>query len=81
MTTPTGCPWCRRALARSETLLPGSIVLVCRECRQFRVEGVDQWVAGGYGLHDRLKATLPVVKRVKHSFTELAIDWTKPDWK
>jgi hypothetical protein len=81
MTTPAACPLCRRALVRSESLVPGRVTLCCRDCRQFRVEGVDQFVAGGYGLGDRLKATLPVVKRVKHSFTELQIDWTNPDWK
>jgi hypothetical protein len=75
------CQFCNKPLQRSETLVPGSITLYCRPCAVFRIEGIDQWVSGGYGLSERLAATLPVVEKQKANFDPATIEWTKPGWE
>jgi hypothetical protein len=56
----THCPRCHQPLHRSTLLIPGLVVLGCRNvCRTFAVEppdGIDwEWLEGGPGLVDRLK--------------------------
>jgi hypothetical protein len=65
----TNCPRCFQPLRRSTgggglsaDLPDGAVVLACTNCRQFMVEGADQWLNGGASLHDALKmqAGVPV---------------------
>jgi hypothetical protein len=44
----THCPVCRTKLDRSDQFFPPAVVLRCRPCKRFCVEGVaDSWVDGG----------------------------------
>ncbi len=55
----TTCPTCNQPLARSTVLVPGLVVLACRQCRRMTVEieGMNmEWIPGGPGVVDRLKA-------------------------
>jgi hypothetical protein len=55
----TTCPVCNQPLVRSTVLVPGRVVLACRQCRKMtvEVEGVrTEWIMGGPGVVDRLKA-------------------------
>ena len=40
----------------STRLIEGRTVLRCRTCNSFAIKGLNQWVAGGSGYQDRLKA-------------------------
>lgn len=51
----THCPTCHTKLIRSTTMVEGVVVLACRPCQKFTVEGVDVWCDPGVGLRDTLK--------------------------
>jgi hypothetical protein len=75
------CPHCNHPLIRNETMFPGSVVLACRGCKVFRHESSDQFVMGGPGLYERLRATITVVKRRTRRFEEMSLDWSDPRWE
>jgi hypothetical protein len=50
----TDCPDCKHKLVRSTTIIPGAVVLGCRQCNQFQVEGYGPWICGGLDLRGRL---------------------------
>ena len=60
----THCPRCNRRLDTSNMLLLGHVVVACRghgSCQRYAVEppeGIDwEWLEGGPGLADRLRAS------------------------
>jgi len=52
----THCPDCDQKLVRSATIVDGAVLISCRPCDRFRVDGSDQWVAGGPGSRNALRA-------------------------
>lgn len=76
----TNCPACNDRLDRSTTLIPGHEVLRCRRCRRFAapVKGIAvEWIDGGPGLVDRLKAIIEESLRTAHFW---AADEDDPIW-
>lgn len=76
------CPRCQQPLIRSTNLVEGSVVLGCRWCRQFCIEGSDQWVAAGDGFRESLRIiaeTFKAVRETHKAIMESSID--DPRWE
>jgi NMD protein affecting ribosome stability and mRNA decay len=61
----TYCPRCNQPTVRSETIIEGAVVLGCRTCRHFSVEGSNQWVQAEYGFRDSLRIIADRLKQAK----------------
>ncbi len=76
----TTCPTCNQPLARSTAIVPGRVVLACRPCRRMTVEieGVNmEWIPGGPGVVDRLKA---MAKDALETKAAIETPITDPRW-
>lgn len=50
------CPFCGRPLTRSESLIDDEVVIGCRPCAVFKIEGPTfDWIRGGGDVIDRLR--------------------------
>ncbi len=67
------CPRCQQPLIRSTTLVEGSVVLGCRWCRQFCVEGSDKWVPSGDGFRESLRVIAATVK-AEHQIVKMIME-------
>ena len=77
----THCPICHQKLIRSTTLVEGSVVLGCRGCGRFLVEGSEQWVNAGPELRDTLALLARNVKHDKSALEQaMNAPWTDPRW-
>jgi hypothetical protein len=82
------CDRCRNPMQRSPTLVPGHVTLFCRPCGRLRLEGDGQWLDGGPGVVDRLRARAEAIQaeaerqadeeRVVREIMES--DWDDPRW-
>lgn len=78
----THCPRCHQPLITSETLVPGSIVLGCRNCRQFTVEGSGQWVSAGPDFRESLRLIAEFAKEKQRAVEAVMITpITDPRWE
>jgi hypothetical protein len=78
MVNPPTCSYCGIPMVPNQTLVLGRTTLCCRNCRVFRLEGVDQFVPGGYGLTARLVATLPAAEpKGKPAYNAKTLPWDK----
>lgn len=67
---------------RSQTLVEGSTVLGCRNCRQFCVEGSDRWVVANEGFRLLLRLMAAELKDAQETTKAIMeSDISDPRWE
>lgn len=64
----SNCPRCHGPLVRTTNMVPGAVVLGCKRCLQFTVEGCGRWVPGGAQLRESLVLLAGAVKADTDAF-------------
>jgi len=75
------CPTCHAPLDRSDRLVIGCVVLRCRQCRQFRVEGDNMVFEAGTELLKNLTRRAIDLLQAKVDQEVLTSDIDDPRWE